>query len=135
MLTVACSLPAGLLIDHHGRQIRLNGAHVGIDQSLLPANGMLGDGDLRAGGFGLTTLSDDDATTFDEWVASVTKGQDGKPLREPFAPIATGAIKWFKSEADARKEATKEPGSVGGMDPAKDLPANLETADDKPAKK
>lgn len=121
-LVVACSLPSGLAIDHGGKTVSLNGAHVGIDPEMLPKNGMINDTELRGSGFGLTTLSDAQADTFLAWVDTVTM-RDGQPLQEPFAPIATGAIIWAKSEKDARAEAKNKPGTgIPGIDPEKELP-------------
>lgn len=122
-LVVACSLPSGLAVDHGGKTIVLNGANVSTNLEMLPANGSQGDTELRAAGYGLTFLSDADAETFLAWVASVTKAPDGSDLREPFAPIATGAVKWNKTEKEARTEAKNSPGTgIPGIDPAKELP-------------
>lgn len=122
-LVVACSLPSGLAVDHAGKTIILNGAHVGVDLEMLPKNGLLNDTELRGGGYGLTTLSDADAEVFLAWTDSVTKGPDGKDLQEPFAPIATGAIIWAKSEKEVRSEAKSSPGTgIPGVDPEKELP-------------
>lgn len=122
-LVVACSLPSSFTFDHGGRTIVLNGANVSTNMDVLPANGASNDTELRAAGYGLTFLTDGEAELFLAWADSVTKGVDGKYLVEPFAPIATGAIKWNKTEKEARTEAKNSPGTgIPGIDPEKELP-------------
>lgn len=131
---VACSLPAGLVIEQNGETVRLNGGHVGLsaDPDNLPRNGFMPDTPDRGSGYGLTRLDGDQEAAFLLWVEAVTKGPDGKPLQHPFAPIASGAIIWAKNEADARKEAAAGSVAVPGLDPDKDLPEGIEA--DKSAK-
>lgn len=128
---VACNLPAGLIIDWDGLTFRLNGPHVGVDLGNLPRNGMLEDNSIRASGYGLTTLEGAQADAFLAWVDSVTKSPEGKPLQHPYAPIANGSIKWSKSAAETQKQAAEAEGmAMGGLDPDKDLPKEVETADE-----
>lgn len=130
-LFVACSLPAGLIIDWDGLVFRLNGPHVGVDMDNLPRNGMMEDNSLRASGYGITKLEGAQADAFEAWAKSVTESPEGKPLQHPFAPIANGALKWSKSEGETRKQAADGAGmSIGGLDPEKDLPKDVETADE-----
>lgn len=128
---VACNLPAGLIIDYNGETFRLNGPHVGADLENLPRNGYMPDNEIRASGYGLTTLEGKHADAFKAWAESVTKSPEGKPLQTPYAPIASGALKWSESAAETRKEATKGNGmALAGLDPDKDLPNEVETADE-----
>lgn len=131
MIVVACSLPAGLTVEQSGQVINLNGTHVGIDMENLPRNGSAPDTDVRAAGFGLTKLEGDQEAAFLLWVDAVTKGPDGKPLSHPFAPIASGALIWAKSEGDVRKEAANsKERAIAGLDPSKDLPEGLQTSEE-----
>ena len=135
-LYVACSLPAGLIIEHDGLTFRLNGPHVGADLENLPRNGFMPDSEIRASGYGLTTLEGKQADAFEAWVKGVTESPDGKPLQQPFAPIANGAIKWSKNANETRKAAAETEGmSIGGLDPDKDLPPEVETANESKTKK
>jgi len=132
-LFVACSLPSGLIITHGELTFRLNGSNVGADLENLPRNGMLGDAENRASGYGLTTLEGAQADAFKAWVKDMTCDPNGKPLPDSsqFAPIAKGAIKWTESAAETRKLAAKDEGmSIAGLDPDKDLPGEVETADE-----
>lgn len=129
-IVVACSLPAGLSIEHGGLTVNLNGAHVGLNPELLPNNGGAPDTELRGHGFGLTNLTGDQETAFLAWADGVTKGPNGEKLQHPFAPIASGALIWAKSEAEVRKEASNSKVSLGGLDPTKDLPDGMQTAED-----
>lgn len=128
-LIIACNLPAGLIVEHGGFTIRLNGAHVGIDDpENLPRNGMMADTTDRISGYGLTTLDGLQADAFLEWWEGVTQAPDGKPLQHPYAPIATGSLERFETKADARKELAKRDGmALGGLNPEKDLPEGVET--------
>lgn len=126
---VACSLPSGLTINHNGQSITLNGAHTGLDVDNLPKNGSAPDDYNRVSGYGLTELTGPQADAFMDWADMAGKGH---------GPIQTGAILYADSRADVAKEAKAAEGPAdgfAGMDPAKDLPAGLETADDKPKKK
>ena len=128
---VACNLPAGLVVEFAGTTVTLNGANNGLDPLDLPRNGHANDSTFRASGYGVTRLDDAAEAAFLGWVDEVTKDKAGKPLQHPFTPIATGAMFWAGSEADLRKEANKaEAKSLGGLDPAKDLPADVETSDE-----
>lgn len=129
-IVVACSLPAGLSVEQGGLVINLNGAHIGLDSELLPSNGSAPDTELRGSGFGLTNLTGDQETAFLAWVDAVTKGPNGEKLQHPFAPIASGALIWAKSESDVRKEAANSKVALGGLDLTKDLPDGLETVKD-----
>lgn len=135
-LYVACSLPAGLIIEQDGLTFRLNGPHVGVDLGNLPRNGFMPDGENVASGYGLTTLEGNEADAFKAWVDGVTKSPEGKLLQQPFAPIASGAIQWSENAAETRKAAAKGKGvAIGGIDPDKDLPPEVETADETKSKK
>lgn len=132
-LCVACSLPSGLIITHGELTFRLNGSNVGADLENLPRNGLLGDAENRASGYGLTTLDGAQADAFKAWVKEMTETPEGKKLPDSaqFAPIAKGAIKWSESATETRKMAASEEGmSIGGLDPDKDLPTDVETADE-----
>lgn len=135
---VGCSLPSGLIITHGDLTFRLNGPHVGADLENLPRNGFMPDSDIRSSGYGLTTLEGAQADAFKEWVTEMTCSPDGKKLPEQrqFAPIAKRAIIWSENAAETRKEAAKGDGmSIGGLDPDKDLPTDVETADETKGKK
>lgn len=126
---VACSLPAGLTIHHNGQVITLNGAHTGLDADNLPKNGSAPDDFNRVSGFGLTEIAGAQADAFMDWADLSGKGH---------GPVSTGAIVFADSRADVAKEAKSNEGlaaGFAGMDPEKDLPAGVETADDKPKKK
>jgi hypothetical protein len=128
---VACALSSGLVIEFAGTTVKLNGANEGLDPLNLPRNGMADDTAFRMSGYGLTRLDDANEAAFLGWVDEVTKAPDGKtPLKDPFAPIANGAIFWAGSEADLRKEANKNESKGMGLDPSKDLPADVETSDE-----
>ena len=126
---VACSLPAGLTIDHNGQTITLNGAHVGPDADNLPKNGSAPDDYNRVSGYGLTEISGAQADAFMDWADMTSKGH---------GPVSTGAIVFADSRNDVAKEARSREGladGFAGLDPAKDLPAGVETADEQPKKK
>lgn len=140
-LFVICKLPHGLTVKHNGQTINLNGANEGYDPTFLAPNGRTNDGEKRAGGFGITELTGDQAAAFDDWAAKVTY-RDGKKeagkLAEPNLALENGMILSFKSEADARKEAKSLSAAITtgteGIDPASDpqMKADgLETADKK----
>lgn len=126
---VACSLPAGLTIEHNGQVIALAGAHTGLDADALPKNGSAPDDYNRVSGYGLTEITGAKADAFMEWADVASKGH---------GPVSTGAIVFADSRNDVAKEARSREGlaeGFTGMDPAKDLPAGVETADDQPKKK
>lgn len=136
---VICKLPHGLTVKHNGQTINLNGANEGYDPTFLAPNGRNNDGEKRAGGFGITELTGDQATAFEDWAVKVTY-KDGKKeagkLVEPNAALENGMIMTFKSEADARKEAKNLSSAIEtgteGIDPSSDKQMKadgLETAD------
>lgn len=129
---VACSLPAGLTVEHDGIKINLNGANVGADEANPARNGGAPDSELRMHGHGITKLEGAQEEALDAWWKSVTLNPGGKPLQEPFAPIASGALRRFASEADLRKDVSRnEAHAIPGLNPDKDLPPGVETADDR----
>jgi hypothetical protein len=138
---VICKLPHGLTIKHAGQTINLNGANEGYDPTFLAPNGRNNDGEKRVGGFGITELTGDQASAFEDWANHVTykdgKKESGK-LPEPNLALENGMIVSFKSEADARKEAKNLSSYIAtgteGIDPATDKQMKddqLETADKK----
>lgn len=125
MPVIACKLPAGLRIDHNSRVITLVGANIGEDLENVSRNGRPNDNSQRIEGFGLTTVSNEDADAFTDWANQVTykngKPSDGK-LAEPFAALENGSIQGpFKDEAEARKEVKSISSAVStgfeGLDP------------------
>ena len=138
---VICKLPHGLTVKHNGKTINLNGANEGYDPTFLAPNGRNNDGEKRVGGFGITELTGDDATAFEDWTNAVTYKDGDKTkgkLQEPNLALENGMIGVFKSEGDARKEAKNlssyiETGTEG-IDPSTDKQMKndgLETADKK----
>jgi hypothetical protein len=121
---VACNLPAGLIVRHNGQEIRLNGGNTGLDAQNLPRNGSAPDDANRVSGYGLTEVSGDQAEALKDWMALSAKGH---------GPVRSGALIIAGSKADVAKEAKANEGAAAGfsgLDPAKDLPAGVETADD-----
>ncbi len=109
MPIIACKLPHGLTITHQGRTININGSNVNFDALSPDKNGALADGTGLSAGFGLTTLSDQDAAVFEDWSnrALYKDGEKAKGLlEEPFQPLLNGVIKPYKSEGDARKDTS-----------------------------
>ena len=131
---VACSLPAGLTIEHDSVKVNLNGPNVGADPLNPVRSGRAPDSELRVHGAGITKLEGAQEEAFQAWWKGVTLNPGGKPLPDhaKFAPIASGALRQFASEADLRKEvARNEVPGIPGLDPDKDLPPGVETADDR----
>lgn len=122
---VACNLPAGLTIRHKGQTIRLVGGHTGLDPDNLPKHGSAPDTASRASGYGITEVTGDAAEALKDWMAISAKGK---------GPVRSGAIIAADKRDDVAKEARSNEGSAAGfkpVDPAKDLPKGVETADDK----
>lgn len=117
---VGCKLPHGLEIVHLDQRIVLNGSNAGFDPENPWANGSAPDAPLRASGVGLTQLDGAQADAFKDWYA-IAKAGDG--------PVKRGLVFFTETQADAEKEARsiEGAGSIEGIDPAKDLPAGLET--------
>lgn len=108
-MIVACKLPHGLTVTHNGQIINILGANADLNPLNPAANGALGDGAIMSGGFGLTTLNDDQSAAFEDWCnkALYVEGDKSKGLlAEPFAPLKNGSLETFKSVADARKETS-----------------------------
>lgn len=108
MPVIACKLPAGLTIRHHGASLTLVGANIGEDIENVSRNGSPNDNARRSHGFGLTEVTDSDAKLFADWANSVTykngKVADGK-LAQPFVALENGSILGpFGSFEEARKE-------------------------------
>lgn len=116
MPVFACKLPNGLDVRHQGKSIVLLGANIGEDLGAVSKNGLPSDNASRSHGYGLTTLSDDDANTLADWINQVTY-KDGKKangkLAEPFAPLENGSILGpFGSIEEARKETATLASSI-----------------------
>lgn len=109
---LACKLPHGMVIDHGGQTINVNGANANADPLNPMANGAAFDTETTTGGYGLTTLTADQAAAFEDWSghALYKRNGEGTPIKdngmldEPFLPLTNGSLLSFKSEADARKE-------------------------------
>lgn len=119
---VACTLPAGLIVRQDGREITLLGANNGLDATLLPANGSAPDGPTRSNGCGVTEVTGDDEAALKAWFDVAGKGE---------GPVASGAIQTFASRRELDAKVGGGAAGLGGLDPAKDLPAGVETASDK----
>jgi hypothetical protein len=122
-MIIACKLPHGLSITHNGQTININGTNVDGNPLNPAANGAIVDGPEMSGGFGLTTLNDEQAKAFEDWSnkALYKDGEKAKGfLEEPFLPLKNSSIISFKSEADARKEtktlATAVTSGFDGLD-------------------
>lgn len=106
-MIVACKLPHGLTVNHNGQTININGVNAAHDPLNPAANGALLDGSLMSAGYGLTTLNDAQAEAFEDWSnkALYVDGEKAKgKVAEPFPPLANGALRVYKSDADARKD-------------------------------
>lgn len=134
-MIVACKLPHGLSITHNGQTININGANVQFDPLNPYANGALRDGANLAGGFGLTTLTDEQGAAFEDWSnkALYVNGEksDGY-LPEPFPPLRNGSLEIYGSMADARKESEAVTTDVAtgfdGLDGDAEIKAAAESA-------
>jgi hypothetical protein len=107
MPIIACKLPHGLTIKHQGHTINLNGTNADFNPLAPSANGAIGESPNLSAGFGLTTLSDEQAAVFEDYrkKAIYVDGQESKgKLEEAFQPFVNGSIELFKSMTDARKE-------------------------------
>lgn len=116
MPVFACKLPNGLDIRHQGKSIILVGANIGEDLEAVSKNGLPSDNSARSHGYGLTTLSDEDAAVVNDWMNQVTY-KDGKKangkLAEPFLPVENGSILGpFGSIDEARKETATLASSI-----------------------
>lgn len=128
MPVIACKLPHGFQIEHKNAIITLVGANIGEDLANVSKNGQPNDNASRAYGYGLTTVSEAQATAFEDWSNAVTFNNgnpgDGK-LAHPFKALENGSILGpFKTDAEARKEVAAISGAVitgfEGLDPAKE---------------
>lgn len=120
-MIVGCKLPHGHTIDFGGVEVVLNGANVGYDAENPWRLDAFPDSDVRTSGAGLTTLTGAQAEAFKAWY----------DINKTGGPIASGAIFFTDSAADAKKEAkAREKVKAGseGLDPTTDLPKGLETA-------
>lgn len=124
---VACNMPQGLIVDHQGQRIEINGGANGLSALDLVKNGEAPDTALRYHGWGITELTGPTADAFHDWMGISAKG-DG--------PVKFGQIEVFDKLADAQKEVrsrSKQRSGFDGLDPDKDLPQGVEKADDKTA--
>lgn len=108
MAIIACKLPHGLTIKHQGHTININGTNADFNPLAPSANGAIGESPNLSAGFGLTTLSDEQAAVFEDFrnKALYVEGQESKgKLEEAFPPFLNGSIEIYKSMSDARKES------------------------------
>lgn len=120
---VASNLPHGLIVEHNGVTMTINGSNVGFDPENLAKNGLPPDTAARFHGHGLTELTGAEADAFKDWFKISGQGH---------GPVQSGAIVIAQTEVDAKKAAAKKDSKqpVAGIDPETDLPAGLETKKD-----
>jgi len=120
---VGCKLPHGHTIEHGEVVIHLNGANVGFDGDNPWRNGVFPDAADRISGAGLTQLEGGQAEAFKAWY----------DLNKSGGPIVSGMIFFTEKAADTAKEAKALEGVKSGtdpIDPAKDLPKGVGTANE-----
>ena len=121
---VASNLPHGLVVEHAGVALHINGANVEFDPENLFKNGLAPDTAVRFHGHGLTEFTGKQVDAFTEWFGISGKGP---------GPVQSESIQIAQTEADAKKAAAKHDTSKtarGGLDPQKDLPEGVETKKD-----
>lgn len=134
---IACKLPSGLVIDHEGKTLTLVGGNIGEDLANVSRNGSPNDNARRESGYGLTEITADQATTFEEWSKAVTYDKSGAKLAHPFLALENGTIAGpFKTIDEARKECRLMSGAVPtgfeGLDEEEEAKKTGVTRADKP---
>lgn len=125
---IACKLPHGLTIVYGTERLNINGANADYDAANPGPNSAITESANVIAGYGITKLTDAQASTFDAWKQSVTTGPDGKPLVELFLPLTNGSLEEFSSEADARKSLPALTGMVSTGAEGLDADAEMKRA-------
>lgn len=128
MPVIACKLPHGLDIRHEGKRLVLLGANIGEDLEQPSRNGSPADNTNRAFGYGLTTITADQAEFFTRWsnAAQFIGGDPAKgKVEDAFPALSNGAIEGpFKDKTEAIREIGAMVGVVvtgfEGLDPEKE---------------